>query len=405
MLTEVKTGQVIGLPVYNPNDWRTIPLVNRGAEVNAAILARLEELGVEAVWIQDINTESIDRRIRPETQQALRDFVAAAGQFWEGVRKSLLWISPNKNRAQALDAAKVTALIRPVIEAFRSDRHRIDSVQALPRLQDTSVDRLTMRVLLCLCLAIEMETEIFQEKLEKIRKYRRSLSLKDYQSAKDMTAMAIGTLLLDYPDLLNLETEDGQSPDAQMRKDRQAIMLREVEQFSVGTARMMIRIRHQNFDGSGSPQTEHEDENGRKEVRGMIGPEIHLLGRVSRVVDLFTGHLVENHSWIASLGRMQEEEAAKVDPIILDSFLRMLPPFPVGSLVMLNDGRQAVVLRENSELPCRPVLIHLDPGTGQPVEIDLASEPVTTLYVDHTIDAPEVPCMDHYFSNVNISLY
>ena len=56
--------------------------------------------------------------------------------------------------------------------------------------------------------------------------------------------------------------------------------------------------------------------------------------------------------------------------------LRCLAPFPIGSQVELNDGRQAVVIEPNSSQPCHPTVRLLEPANAaNPTAIRLADNP------------------------------
>jgi hypothetical protein len=56
--------------------------------------------------------------------------------------------------------------------------------------------------------------------------------------------------------------------------------------------------------------------------------------------------------------------------------VRRIPPFPIGSLIKLSDGRAAVVVTPNFDQPCRPVVRLLDEFSrrddGEHETLDLA---------------------------------
>ncbi len=60
--------------------------------------------------------------------------------------------------------------------------------------------------------------------------------------------------------------------------------------------------------------------------------------------------------------------------------LRCLAPFPIGSQVELNDGRQAVVIEPNSSQPCRPTVRLLESADSEnPTTIRLADDPQASI--------------------------
>ncbi|MGE4159823.1 MAG: hypothetical protein AB7F75_12085 [Planctomycetota bacterium] len=406
VLTEVKPGQVVGMPVFPPGSVKLVPLVNRGAVISHAVLTHLLDRGVRSIWIQEEGTISVDRRLKIETYMALWEFATWARKFWQTCETEFQRARGRSSELtlSAMDSAVIQAQVRKIAEVLRYDSQRVMAIQALPRLPVGVVDRMVMRTLFGIILGLELEGEIFAQKLEKIRKVRRNLSSRDYQSAKDLTSLAVGCLLLELPDWA--KEWGGEELEERDLKGYAESLSHITEQFPDAMARMMIRCRHQNFDGSGLPKSEHKEEGSRvSQVRGMMGPEIHILARVSRVVDVFLSHLTPHNSYLEALSRMQDEALNRLDPILVDTFLQILPPFPVGSQVVLNNGELAVVLRENAQNPCRPLVYRLGQGITDDRQVDLERLPLTVTFVETSLDAPSVSCMDFFFANISIPMF
>jgi len=67
----------------------------------------------------------------------------------------------------------------------------------------------------------------------------------------------------------------------------------------------------------------------------------------------------------------------RLDPLVLNSFIRMMGVYPAGSLVQLTDDRFALVMGVNSSRPLKPrVLVH-DPAVPrhEALVIDLETQP------------------------------
>jgi hypothetical protein len=69
--------------------------------------------------------------------------------------------------------------------------------------------------------------------------------------------------------------------------------------------------------------------------------------------------------------------------VIRRAFLRRIPPFGVGSMVTLSDGRDAVVTARNAKDPCRPAVRTLD---GSPLlRRTLHSNPARDQFIPATM--------------------
>jgi hypothetical protein len=76
---------------------------------------------------------------------------------------------------------------------------------------------------------------------------------------------------------------------------------------------------------------------------------------------------------------------ADLDPLLYFVFVRSLGVIPVGSLCLLNDGRQAIVYRPSGKKPGRPVVkLRVSQEGEPPVVIDMADHP--GLQISKTLD-------------------
>ena len=127
---------------------------------------------------------------------------------------------------------------------------------------------------------------------------------------------------------------------------------------------------HEKFDGSGYPNN-------------IKGNSISLFGRICAVADVYDALTTDRPYRVA----MQPYEAMKIlvagidkhfDPHILNTFIRKFSIYPSGSLVRLNDGSVALVLRNNPQAVIRPVLKIITNPKGrhlkERVEVDLLKD-------------------------------
>lgn len=93
---------------------------------------------------------------------------------------------------------------------------------------------------------------------------------------------------------------------------------------------------HERLDGSGYP-------------RGLKGDEIHLYGKIVAVADSFeamTSHRVFRTPYWShqALAELKKEAGVKYDPEIVQAMVDSAAVYPIGSVVRLNTGEEAVVV-------------------------------------------------------------
>lgn len=125
---------------------------------------------------------------------------------------------------------------------------------------------------------------------------------------------------------------------------------------------------HEKFDGSGYPA-------------GLAGDEVSDIGSMVGVADIYDA-LTSKRSYKEAmhphraLGIMYEMRNKDLREDLLESFIRMLGVYPMGSVVELDDGTMGVV-SETTEKPSHPVVtVVRDPlgKTTPPVKRDLSRQ-------------------------------
>ncbi|WBA10145.1 HD-GYP domain-containing protein [Salinivibrio kushneri] len=113
-------------------------------------------------------------------------------------------------------------------------------------------------------------------------------------------------------------------------------------------ARDVSLMHHEKLDGNGYPN-------------GLKGEQLHTIGRMSGIVDIYDA-LTADRCYKRA---MSPSEAFKImmgltpfhlDPTLLRAFIQCIGFYPVGSLVELADGRVGLVWQENLDELTRPVV-------------------------------------------------
>ncbi len=161
----------------------------------------------------------------------------------------------------------------------------------------------------------------------------------------------------------------------------------------------MILQHHEYLDGSGYPNK-------------LSGEKISRPARVLVIVNMYDNLCNPVHSASAmtpseALSRMFAQHKAQLDPVMLQTFIRMLGIYPPGSIVQLSNEMPGLVLSVNPANPLRPEILVYDPDVprDQALIIQLENEP--DLKIEKNLRPSKLaPEVRNYLSpNANISYY
>lgn len=140
------------------------------------------------------------------------------------------------------------------------------------------------------------------------------------------------------------------------------------------------------------PLTHHEYYNGKGYPRGLAGNQIHLYARIIAIAQAIEGmlrninvHFRKEYSLSEAIREIMRGANIKYDPNIVKAFVSVISIYPVGSIVILNDGRRGFVFSINASFPMRPVIKIVSDNNGNYVEdgetINLLN--VSKLFIEH----------------------
>lgn len=118
--------------------------------------------------------------------------------------------------------------------------------------------------------------------------------------------------------------------------------------------------------------THHEYYNGKGYPRGLSGNKIHIYSKIVAIAQAIEGMLKNNTAYFKdkmslsdSVKEIMKEASTKFDPSIVKVFVSILGVYPVGSVVILNDSRHALVFRLHRDFPIRPVVKVISNNDGK----------------------------------------
>jgi HD-GYP domain-containing protein (c-di-GMP phosphodiesterase class II) len=231
---------------------------------------------------------------------------------------------------------------------------------------------------LALLLGMKLERYLIEER-----------SFKSARDAKDLQLLGLGMLLHDVgkmrvpPEILH---KPGKlTPEEMEEIKRHPIYGYEMVKGDVApVAEQVVLNHHQRFDGHGYPA--RIDKATGQTLPPLAGKQIPVFCRIATVVDVYDAATTNRCYQQAKLPIRVLHEMRTIckgffDPVVERAFYEIIPPFPIGQVVSLADGTEAVVVDFNPRHPTRPKVQCLRSPSGEPFadpsleEIDLAIYP------------------------------
>ena len=379
-LEDVRPGMMLGVGLRN-REGHTV--LGAGQTLTQGFVARLKSLGYCAVWIDDEDTrdipfvDTLSESTRTETSHAIQDT-----------------FSVTLKEAQKLGTISVQE-VRGTLEdrRFQQTFKDLELVERLTGTVENVVSEVVDGAVLTGLGSLRTHsTYLYHHSLDvavtatilgRILGYDRKML---NQLAVGCMLHDIGTLFVD-PDVLNKPTTLTEDEFRRIIDHTSLGYLFIRDSLRVGLVAAHIAYQH------------HERQNGSGYPRGLVGSnrlvtgaEMHLPGRITPLAEIAA--IADFHDACSSdrphrsrlpadlvWRTMRDAAGTHLNREMVEAFLRVLPPYPVGTQVQVMDGRWrghiAVVVRVSQEATDRPLIRVLSQPDGEridPVDIDLRKE-------------------------------
>ncbi len=146
-------------------------------------------------------------------------------------------------------------------------------------------------------------------------------------------------------------------------------------------AAAIVLNHHQRWNGTGYPA--RIDHLTGREGDPLAGKQIPVFSRIAMMADVYDAATSQRcyskakHP-VQVLMEIRTTCQGQFDPAVEDAFYRTVPPFPIGQVLKLSDGVEAVVVDFNPDYPVRPKVQCLRTADGRQIdnpslqEIDLS---------------------------------
>jgi HD-GYP domain-containing protein (c-di-GMP phosphodiesterase class II) len=343
---ERAAGAVLARDIASPEAGQ-MPILRAGAVLTEGYVTSLEQIGVSSVWIQDELSEGIEPhelvppQVRQETARKVSGALTQAQSALVG-----------GHGMSGTAAQELKSVVRRLLECVA------DSPSTALVLNDlAAADAHTFQHSIDTCaLGLLIGRTLFQRR--GWQDFRGEFRRDDIEGR--LLKLGLGLILHDAGKL-GLPTDE-----AALREHPAAgAELLNSPAFSP-LVRAVVREHHENWDGSGYP-------------RGLAGTKINELARIGAVAnayDIMTSEQPDSPAQPAAAGRaaIAAGSGTMYDPEVVEVFMKLVVPYPVGSEVTLPDGRVGVVTDVPPDKPDCPVVRLPSKGGGWTDEpVDLAA--------------------------------
>ena len=378
---KLQPGMVLARGIAFPRDPRRL-LLKRDGKITADLLPRLEQLGIEEVWVRYPALEFLEEMINDELEDHRREVYAR-------VRETFVRIVPGS--PCELDVDRFQESIRDLFVSL-NDNNRGHVL--LGKLDAHDNYLLSHSANVCyLALLLGMKTSGYVSS--------KGLARCGAADAADLQHLALGCLLHDVGKLrvpLEILNKPGRLTEEEMEiirrhpRDGYEMVKGQIPE----AAADIVLNHHQRFDGRGYPS--RIDVVRGEPTAPPAGEEIPIFSRIATIVDVYdaaTSRRVYSRAKppVQVLHEMRTWCEGFFDPQLEQAFYEIIPPLPIGQVVRLSDGSEAVVIDFDPRHPAQPRVQQLGYPGGESLdqhvgeEIDLAQ--CDGLHV-HEIDGQDV---------------
>ncbi|MGA2030946.1 MAG: HD domain-containing phosphohydrolase [Thermoguttaceae bacterium] len=359
----IQPGMILARPIPLPHDPYRY-LLQRDVEIPMDLVPRLKQLGILEVWIRHRDLEFLEEIVDEGLSDRQRDVYVQVRRNFTAVMQ---------NSAVEIDLVHFQSSISELFNFLKASANSGVLLQKLDAFDNYLISHCTNVCYLALLLGIRMERYLIEERQHK-----------NARDAKDIHLLGLGCLLHDVGKIRvrrEILDKPGRLTAEEAREMRRHTLYGyEMVKGVPAPAAQVVLNHHQRYDGKGYPG--RTDQLTGEELPPLAGKQIPIFSRMAILADVYDATTTKRCYSPAKMPIHALHEMRSMrgffDPVVEAAFYRAIPPFPIGQIVKLNNGYEAVVIDFSPEFPTRPKVQCLRTPDGQRIahpsleEIDLS---------------------------------
>ncbi len=334
---------MIALPIFHPDRAQTT-LLNSGVLLTDRTIAHLRKVNVSGVWIENSHFRPVGRFVHPTVVHSFEELQSSTGKILKSIRSAKTDDWEFRSEAEGL----IQRFVREIMDM----RRVLAYATGLPPKGISSTDlHASGTCFLSVLLGVELYAYMQRQR-------RRAQT----SPLNDLSDLAMAALVHDIG--LNEISTPAYDDWAANKNESNAAWQNHVKLgYDIvsgkidATAATAVLQHHQYYDQSGFPRKR----NWEGDLTRVEGDKVHILARVLMAADQFDElkHHPDGTIWpsVRALRYfLRETTWMRVDPVIAQAVLQVVPAYYPGSIVHLSTGDQAVVLDWKPGNPCNPTV-------------------------------------------------
>ncbi len=371
---KIQPGMILARPIPLPNDPYRF-LLQRDRPIPAEMIPRLKQLGVLEVWVRYRNLEFLEDMIDEGLGDRQREV------YWH-VRRNFEAIM--NGAAVQVDFSQFQSSISELFDFLKQSSSGSVLLQKLDAFDNFLMSHSTNVCYLSLLLGMKLERYLIEER-----------PAKSPREAKDLKELGLGCLLHDVGKM-RIQLEVLNKPGKLTVEEMEIMKLHPVYGYEMVKGRVpaaaahVVLNHHQRYGGGGYPA--RIDCRTGEELPTMSGKQIPIFSRIATVCDVYDAATTQRVYSAAKLPvhalyEMRTFCRGFFDPIVAQAFYEIIPPFPLGQIVTLSDGMEAVVVDFHPQHPTRPKVQGIRTSAGDTIKNPSLEEIDLAIYTDLEIVA------------------
>jgi HD-GYP domain-containing protein (c-di-GMP phosphodiesterase class II) len=338
---KIQPGMVLARPIPLPHDPYRY-LLQRDVVIPMDVVPRLKQLGILEVWVRHRDLEFLEDLVDEGLSDHQREVYLHVRRNFEAIIRDC---------TVEIDLAHFQESIGGLFQFLKASTGGGVLLQKLDAFDNYLMSHSTNVCYLAMLVGMKLERYLIDQRQHKTAR-----------QAKELHLLGLGCLLHDIGKLRvppEIVHKPGRlNPREMAEMQRHTIYGYEMLKDSVPAPAAQVALNHhQRFNGGGYPSRINYLTGG--ELPPLEGRQIPIFSRIAIVADIYDASTTQRCYSRAKLPIHALHEMHTVcreffDPVIEAAFYRTVPAFPVGQVVTLSNGIEAVVVDFSPEFPTRP---------------------------------------------------